>query len=385
MHLGVVGLDRVGDLLQDRRLAGLGGRHDHPALTLADGREQIDDPGGQFRRPGRLEPKPLVGEQRREVLEPRAVPGFIGRKSAHGVDADERRELLVRRRGAARTFDEVTAAHGEAAGLADGDVDVFRTRQVSLGPQEPIPFVAQVEQAAHGDELAGVLGFLPASLKLALTTATATATAGRALAAAPASSPAIAGLIGIATLLHGLTVLVLASTLAWRVGHTIHRRAGPVAFRRGLITRGLTGGPLRGGVRRLCPGRVLILGSTRGGRGDRRSRGPGAAVGTFVSGPGPIAGIAVELDALGLTVGRRASARTTGPGGRGGAPVGAPGGTRRHLDPRGAQDLVDDVGLFAARIGVERHRLGDRPKLFAFFSFEYGPLELLLCSHQSPR
>ena len=44
VHLGVVGLDGVGDLLQDRRLAGLGGRDDHPALALADRREQVDDP-----------------------------------------------------------------------------------------------------------------------------------------------------------------------------------------------------------------------------------------------------------------------------------------------------------------------------------------------------
>ena len=45
MHLGVVRLDRVGDLLHDRGLAGLGRRHDEPALALAHGREQIDDPG----------------------------------------------------------------------------------------------------------------------------------------------------------------------------------------------------------------------------------------------------------------------------------------------------------------------------------------------------
>jgi len=48
----------------------------------------------------------------------------------------------------------------------------------------------------------------------------------------------------------------------------------------------------------------------------------------------------------------------------------------------GAEDLVDDVSLLAARVGVERHRLGNGAQLLAFFAFEYGPLELLLCSHQ---
>jgi hypothetical protein len=44
VHVGVVGLDGVGDVLHHRGLAGLGRRDDQPALALADGRQEVDDP-----------------------------------------------------------------------------------------------------------------------------------------------------------------------------------------------------------------------------------------------------------------------------------------------------------------------------------------------------
>ena len=50
VHLGVVALDRVDELLEDRRLAGLRRRDDEAALALADGRDQVDDPAGEVRR-----------------------------------------------------------------------------------------------------------------------------------------------------------------------------------------------------------------------------------------------------------------------------------------------------------------------------------------------
>ena len=96
-----------------------------------------------------------------------------GASPLHGVDADERRELLVRRRRATRALDEVTPAHGESPRLADRDVDVLRAREVPVGPKEAVTLVAQVEQAADGDQLAGVLGFLSTSLELALSATTA--------------------------------------------------------------------------------------------------------------------------------------------------------------------------------------------------------------------
>ena len=63
-------------------LPAFGGETIMPALALADRREQVDDPRGQFRRPGRLQPELLVGEERGQVLEPGTVPGLFGREPA---------------------------------------------------------------------------------------------------------------------------------------------------------------------------------------------------------------------------------------------------------------------------------------------------------------
>ena len=46
-NLGMVGGDRVRDVLHHHRLAGLGRRHDQAALALADRRDDVDDAAGQ--------------------------------------------------------------------------------------------------------------------------------------------------------------------------------------------------------------------------------------------------------------------------------------------------------------------------------------------------
>ncbi len=121
-----------------------------------------------------------------------------GASPRHRVDADERRELLVRRRGSTGALDEVAPAHGEPAGLADRDVDVLRAREVPVGSEEPVPLVAQVEQTTHRDQLAGVLGLLPTSLELALAATAATSAATRRALTTPAApAPAIARLVGV--------------------------------------------------------------------------------------------------------------------------------------------------------------------------------------------
>ena len=141
VHVGVVGLDRVGDLLHDRGLAGLGRRDDQAALALADRREQVDDARGQVVLvAGHLEVEPRVGEQRREVLEAGAVAGLLGVEARDRVDAQQRRVLLVVRRRPAGALDVVALAQREAAGLADRDVDVLGRGQVaarSAGTRSP--------------------------------------------------------------------------------------------------------------------------------------------------------------------------------------------------------------------------------------------------------
>jgi hypothetical protein len=71
---------------------------------------------------------------------------------------------------------------------------------------------------------------------------------------------------------------------------------------------------------------------------------------------------------LGVDIGCGAGTAGTGAGpGRRGGTIVTPG--RRGINTSGAQDLVDDVGLLAPRIRVERHRVSDGSKLLALFTF----------------
>ena len=157
--LGVVALDRVHDLLDDRRLARLRRRHDHAALALADRRDEIDDAAGDLARVvGELEPQPRVGEQRREVFEARrGARASSMRDVVDEVDAHERRVLLAARRRAGRALDVVALAQTEAAHLRRGDVRVVAAGEVSRRAQEAVALVAQVEQTFDLDQLAAVL------------------------------------------------------------------------------------------------------------------------------------------------------------------------------------------------------------------------------------
>ena len=149
-------------------LPALGGDTIMPALTLADRREQVDDARREVVLvAGHLEVELRVREQRREVLEPWAVARLLGVEPRHRVDAQQRRVLLVVRGRPARTFDVVAPAQREPPRLADRDVDVLGRGQVPLAAQEAVALVAQVEQALHLDELAGVGLVLAAALQLA--------------------------------------------------------------------------------------------------------------------------------------------------------------------------------------------------------------------------
>ena len=67
----MVGGDRVGDVLQDHRLAGARLRDDQRALALAERRDQIDDARRHVlpRRILDLHLEPLVGIERRQIVE----------------------------------------------------------------------------------------------------------------------------------------------------------------------------------------------------------------------------------------------------------------------------------------------------------------------------
>ena len=76
----MIGGDRVRDVLQQHRLAGARRRHDQRALALADRRHDVDDARREILL-GRilvLHLQPLVGIERRQVVEIDLVAGLLG-------------------------------------------------------------------------------------------------------------------------------------------------------------------------------------------------------------------------------------------------------------------------------------------------------------------
>ena len=87
--LGVVRRDRVGERLHDHRLAGLGRGDDQPALALADGGDEVDDPRGEQALLG-LQPQPVLRVERGQLAELGAAAGVLGRHAVDRVELGQR-------------------------------------------------------------------------------------------------------------------------------------------------------------------------------------------------------------------------------------------------------------------------------------------------------
>ena len=134
----MVGGNRGGDVLQHHRLAGARRRHDQRALALADRRDQVDHPGrvvlgrtlGHRLEILHLHLQPLVGIQRRQVVEVDAVAHRLGRLEIDRVDLQQREIALAVLGRADLALDRVAGAQAEPAHLARADIDVIRAGQV---------------------------------------------------------------------------------------------------------------------------------------------------------------------------------------------------------------------------------------------------------------
>ena len=224
LDLGVVALDRRGDRLHDRGLAGLRRRHDDAALALADRRDQVDDPrrhvvgsAGFSRRSFSSGNSAVRSSNRGPGL------GLLGIAAVDGVDLEHRRVLLVAAGRAAEAGDVVALAQPVLAGQLDRDVGVVAAGQVAVDPQEAVALVAQVEVAGdvdwlHVDRRTGVVaigtigtvGSIEPLLVAALRTFAAT------LVAAPPAPSAVAAL-GI-TVAVGIAIVTVAAVRRVRRG-----------------------------------------------------------------------------------------------------------------------------------------------------------------------
>src|SRR5262249_9658624 len=95
----------------------------------------------------------LVREQRREVLELATVACLLGIHLVDGVDAKQRRVLLVARRRTARALQVVALAQTELTRLLHRHVHVVLRWQEALQAEEAVALVAQIEIALDLDGL----------------------------------------------------------------------------------------------------------------------------------------------------------------------------------------------------------------------------------------
>jgi hypothetical protein len=158
VHLGVVAGDRVGDVLQQHRLARFRRRDDEAALALTERRDQVDHARGEvFGAAGAaLQLEATRRVQRREVLEQDLAACVVRRIEVDLADLQQREVALAIFRRTDEARDGVAGAQVEAADLRRADVDVVGTRQVRAfrRAQEAEAVLQDLEHAVPVDAFA---------------------------------------------------------------------------------------------------------------------------------------------------------------------------------------------------------------------------------------
>ena len=93
IDLGVVGGDRMGDVLQHHRLAGARRRHDDRPLSLAERRDQVDDPSCHIlaSRIVEFQLQLLFGVERRQIVEVDPLAQAVGLVEIDPAHLEERK------------------------------------------------------------------------------------------------------------------------------------------------------------------------------------------------------------------------------------------------------------------------------------------------------
>ena len=119
---------------------------------MADGGEQIDDPGGVVLGPV-FHDVALVGIKRRQVVKEHEVSGGLGRREADLAHAKQGEVAFALLWGADLARDHVALAQAEAPDLGRRDIDVVRTGHVTVHgrTQEPEPVRQDFQDALAED------------------------------------------------------------------------------------------------------------------------------------------------------------------------------------------------------------------------------------------
>ena len=161
--LGVIGGDGVGDVLQQHRLAGARWRHDQRTLALADRRDDVDDPRRQILLGDVLvlHPQPLVGIERREVVEVDLVAGLFGVFEIDGAHLQKSEVALALLRAADFALDGIAGTQAEAADLGGRNINVVGAGEVvRLWRPQKAETVLEDLDDAFADDVDLVLGEL---------------------------------------------------------------------------------------------------------------------------------------------------------------------------------------------------------------------------------
>ena len=154
--LGVIGGDRLRDILQKHGLAGAGRRDDEGALALADRRDDVDDAGGQILL-GRIvdfELQALVRIERRQIVEMDLVADFLRVLEIDRIDLQKREIALALLRAADQAFDGVAGAQAKTANLRGRDIDVVGAGEIiRVGRAQKAEAVLQYLDHAFADDL----------------------------------------------------------------------------------------------------------------------------------------------------------------------------------------------------------------------------------------
>ncbi len=121
--------DRVGDRLQQHRLAGSGRRYDQAALALPDRRDQVHYAAAELLL-FRLQAHVLRRVIRRQIIEENLLTRFFRWFEADCVDTNQSEIILTVFRRAHLAGDRIPRAQIEPADLRRRDIDVIRSRQV---------------------------------------------------------------------------------------------------------------------------------------------------------------------------------------------------------------------------------------------------------------
>ena len=151
MHLGVIGGDGRGYVLQDGGLARLGRRNDQAALTLADRRGQVDHAGGDGVL-AMLHPQALVGIDGSQVGKADALAQGLGILAVHPLDLVDGGVLFVFTSRTGLAADQVALAQAVATDQVGAHIHVPFAGQVALGAQEAVAVGQNVQHALNIDE-----------------------------------------------------------------------------------------------------------------------------------------------------------------------------------------------------------------------------------------